>query len=86
MDRFVPIGERIAVYRRRRGLSQVKLANLVGRSENWLSQIERGERPIQRLGPLAELAKVLEVPMTELIGGTSTSTVAACSSGTPWRP
>ena len=68
MDRFVPIGERIAVYRRRRGLSQVKLANLVGRSENWLSQIERGERPIQRLGPLAELAKVLEVPMTELIG------------------
>jgi transcriptional regulator with XRE-family HTH domain len=68
MDRFVPIGERIAVYRRRRGLSQTKLAHLVGRSENWLSQIERGERPIQRLGPLAELAKVLEVPMTELIG------------------
>jgi transcriptional regulator with XRE-family HTH domain len=50
------------------GLSQTKLAHLVGRSENWLSQIERGERPIQRLGPLAELAKVLEVPMTELIG------------------
>jgi transcriptional regulator with XRE-family HTH domain/quinol monooxygenase YgiN len=58
----------IAAYRRRRGLSQVKLANLVVRSENWLSQIERGERPIQRLGPLAELARVLDVPMTELIG------------------
>jgi transcriptional regulator with XRE-family HTH domain len=68
MDRFVPIGERLAAYRRRRGLSQAKLAHLVGRSESWLSQIERGERPIQRLGPLAELAKVLEVPMTELIG------------------
>jgi transcriptional regulator with XRE-family HTH domain len=39
MDRFVPIGERIVVYRRRRGLSQTKLAHLVGRSENWLSQI-----------------------------------------------
>jgi transcriptional regulator with XRE-family HTH domain len=68
MDRVVPIGERLAAYRRRRGLSQAKLAHLVGRSENWLSQIERGERPIQRLGPLAELAKVLDVPMTELIG------------------
>lgn len=68
MDRFVPIGERIRIYRTRRGLSQIKLANLVGRSENWLSQIERGERPIQRLGPLAELARVLDVPMTELIG------------------
>ena len=68
MDRFVPIGERIRIYRTRRGLSQIKLANLIGRSENWLSQIERGERPIQRLGPLAELARVLEVPMTELIG------------------
>jgi transcriptional regulator with XRE-family HTH domain len=68
MDSSVPIGERIAIYRRRRGLSQAKLANLVGRSENWLSQIERGERPIQRLARLAELARVLEVPMTELIG------------------
>jgi len=64
----MPIGERIKVYRTRKGLSRIKLANLVGRSENWLSQIERGERPIQRLGPLAELARVLEVPMTELIG------------------
>lgn len=40
------IGERIAFYRRRRGLSQVVLANLVGRTEDWLSKIERGEREI----------------------------------------
>ena len=65
----MPIGQRIAVYRRRRGLSQAKLANLVGRSENWLSQIERGERPIQRLERIVELARVLDVPVTELIGG-----------------
>jgi ribosome-binding protein aMBF1 (putative translation factor) len=42
-------GERIAVYRRRRGLSQAALAGLVGRSESWLSQVERGIRSVDRL-------------------------------------
>src|SRR5215831_4539965 len=68
MDKFVPIGERIALIRRRRGLSQSKLAGLVGRSESWLSQIERGARPIERLGILGELARVLDVPVSELTG------------------
>lgn len=36
------IGDRIAAYRKRRGLSQAALAGLVGRSESWLSQVERG--------------------------------------------
>ena len=35
-------GQRIARARRRRGLSQAALAGLVGRSESWLSQVERG--------------------------------------------
>jgi transcriptional regulator with XRE-family HTH domain len=53
------IGERIAFYRRRRGLSQVILANLVGRTEDWLSKIERGEREIRRLDVLADVARAL---------------------------
>ncbi|WP_412748154.1 helix-turn-helix domain-containing protein [Krasilnikovia sp. M28-CT-15] len=32
-----PVGERIAAFRRRRGLSQAALAGLVGRSESWLA-------------------------------------------------
>jgi len=68
MEKFVPIGERIALQRRRRGLSQAKLAGLVGRSESWLSQVERGARPIERLGILSELARVLDVPVSELTG------------------
>ncbi|WP_428983209.1 helix-turn-helix transcriptional regulator [Phytohabitans maris] len=40
------VGERIAAYRRRRGLSQAALAGLVGRSELWLSQVERGIRSV----------------------------------------
>ncbi|GAB2988598.1 helix-turn-helix domain-containing protein [Amycolatopsis acidiphila] len=62
------IGERIAFYRRRRGLSQAVLADLVGRSEDWLSKIERGERDIRRLDVLAEVAKALRVTLGDLLG------------------
>nr|WP_246272103.1 helix-turn-helix domain-containing protein [Amycolatopsis acididurans] len=62
------IGERIAFYRRRRGLSQAILADLVGRSEDWLSKIERGERDIRRLDVLAEVAKALRVTLGDLLG------------------
>ena len=62
------IGERIAFYRRRRGLSQAVLADLVDRSEDWLSKIERGEREIRRLDVLAEVAKALRVTLGDLLG------------------
>jgi transcriptional regulator with XRE-family HTH domain len=62
------IGERIAIYRRRRGLTQLVLAALVGRSESWLSQVERGIRPVDRLSVLIEIAHVLKVNVTDLTG------------------
>ncbi len=37
-------GQRIARARRRRALSKAVLAGLMGRSESWLSQVERGKR------------------------------------------
>jgi transcriptional regulator with XRE-family HTH domain len=60
------IGHRIAAYRRRRGLSQAALAGLVGRSESWLSQVERGLRSVERLPLLTNLAAVLHVPVEAL--------------------
>lgn len=66
-DQF-SIGERIAFYRRRRGLTQGVLAGLVGRSEDWLSKIERGERDIRRLDVLSEVAQALRVTMGDLLG------------------
>jgi transcriptional regulator with XRE-family HTH domain len=66
VDNATPLGERIAYYRRRRGLSQVKLAGLLGRSESWLSQVERGVRSIDRISVLTEVAGALNVPVTEL--------------------
>lgn len=62
------IGERVAAYRRRRGVSQAALAGLVGRSESWLSQVERGIRSVDSLTVILDLARVLRVDPEKLIG------------------
>lgn len=62
------IGERIAFYRERRGYTQPVLAGLVGHSTDWLSKIERGVRKPPRIDKLAELARVLRVPLGDLMG------------------
>jgi transcriptional regulator with XRE-family HTH domain len=61
-------GQRIARARRRRGLSQAVLAGLVGRSESWLSQVERGLRQVDGHSVLMSLAEVLRVDVAELTG------------------
>jgi transcriptional regulator with XRE-family HTH domain len=61
-------GQRIARARRRRGLSQSVLAGLVGRSESWLSQVERGKRGIDGHSVLVRLTEVLHVDIEELTG------------------
>jgi transcriptional regulator with XRE-family HTH domain len=62
------IGERIAAYRRRRGLSQAVVAGLAGRSESWLSQVERGVRSVDSLSVILDLAAALRVEPAQLIG------------------
>jgi transcriptional regulator with XRE-family HTH domain len=62
------IGERIAYHRKRLGLSQVEFAGLVGRSESWVSQVERGVRPVDRMSVLQRVADVLSVSVAELRG------------------
>ena len=62
------IGERIAYHRKRLGLSQVEFAGLIGRSDSWVSQVERGVRAIDRLSVLQKVADVLSVSVDELRG------------------
>jgi transcriptional regulator with XRE-family HTH domain len=61
-------GARIARARRRRGLSQSVLAGLVGRSESWLSQVERGKRGEDSHLVLTRMAEILRVEVEELTG------------------
>jgi transcriptional regulator with XRE-family HTH domain len=62
------VGERIAWYRRRRGMSQEVLAGLVGRTVDWLSKIENNRIELDRLSVLRSLASALDVTVGDLIG------------------
>ncbi|GGJ92346.1 transcriptional regulator [Pilimelia anulata] len=64
-------GRRVAFHRERRGLSQRDLAAAVNRSENWLSQVERGVRRVDRLTVVRALAQALDVPLSELAADTA---------------
>jgi transcriptional regulator with XRE-family HTH domain len=68
LSRDLSVGERIRAYRESRGLTREQLAQLVGRSEHWLYMIERGLRQPARYRDLAELARVLQATVADLIG------------------
>ena len=74
MDAQAEIGRRIARQRRRRGLSQTVLAQLVGRSESWLSQVERGLRAVDKHSVLVRLAEILGVEVGQLTPDDETGT------------
>ncbi len=66
------IGERIEMRRRQRGLSRKVVANLVGRSEEWLRLVETGQRKLDSAEAIGRLADVLRVEdLSELTGWTN---------------
>jgi transcriptional regulator with XRE-family HTH domain len=62
------IGHRIKVWRRRRQMSQKMLADLAGLSQAFISQVESGNRTVERRSTLAALASALQVSAAELVG------------------
>jgi transcriptional regulator with XRE-family HTH domain len=62
------VGERIAWYRRRRGMSQEILAGLVHRTVDWLSKVENNRIDLDRLTVLRSVADVLDVTVGDLLG------------------
>ncbi len=60
------LGERVTELRTRRGLSQRELAAEVGRSESWVSQVERGVLRVDRVPVLQALADALGVTLRDL--------------------
>ena len=59
------IGNKIRALRKRRGLSQEQLGELVGFSQSKISKIENGDW--DSLSDLRLIAKALEVPIEELV-------------------
>ena len=70
MDDEATIGERIAYFRRGRGMTQEVLCGLVGgRSTEWLRQIENGHREVDRLSTVVAVAEALRVSPSALLPG-----------------
>ncbi|MFF0742997.1 helix-turn-helix domain-containing protein [Streptomyces sp. NPDC004111] len=67
MTTNLTIGERVAWYRRRRGLSQEVLAGLVGRTVDWLSRAENNRLELDRLSVIKTLADALDVSLGDLL-------------------
>ncbi|MDH6133061.1 transcriptional regulator with XRE-family HTH domain [Kitasatospora sp. MAA4] len=59
-------GSRVAQLRKQRGMKQEELAAIVGRTASWLSQVERGVQPVNRLDVLRLLADGLGVSLQAL--------------------
>ena len=62
------IGQRIALYRRLRGLTQEGLAMRLHRSKSWVTKVERGERSIDSVTALLQVSKALGVEVQKLTG------------------
>lgn len=67
MTTNLTIGERVAWYRRRRGISQEVLAGLVGRTVDWLSKAENNRLELDRLSVIKSLADALDVTLGDLL-------------------
>ncbi|MBF6215888.1 helix-turn-helix transcriptional regulator [Nocardia puris] len=63
------IGDRVRIYREAAGLTQVSLAESIGRSSPWLSQIERGVSGIDRLTDIVAIAQACRCRVTDILGG-----------------
>ncbi|MFE5816956.1 helix-turn-helix domain-containing protein [Streptomyces sp. NPDC056479] len=67
MTTNLTIGERVAWYRRRRGIPQEVLAGLVGRTVDWLSKAENNRLELDRLSVIKSLADALDVSLGDLL-------------------
>lgn len=62
-------GRHIAKLRKERKLTQQQLASLMGKTSSWMSQVERGVQPVERMDVLQELADALGVSVQQLRPG-----------------
>jgi transcriptional regulator with XRE-family HTH domain len=69
LDENASVGQRIAYHRRRKGMTQEVLAGLLGRTVEWLSQLERGARPADRLSTIVTIADALRIEPLQLLPG-----------------
>jgi transcriptional regulator with XRE-family HTH domain len=79
------LGDRIRKFRVKLSMSQVALAQRVGRSEGWLVQVENG-RADPGHGDLLNIAAVLNVDISDLVPAQRTTAPTGTAGSTPHDP
>jgi transcriptional regulator with XRE-family HTH domain len=64
----LPIGRRVAYWRKRRRLTLQILADRLGMSRSWVEKIERGDRRLDKFSTISEIADALEIDISMLLG------------------
>lgn len=71
-----PIGRRVNHWRTRRKLTLQVLADRIGKSKSWLEKVERGERRLDSLSTIADVAAALEIDTSILLDQSTESRTA----------
>lgn len=61
------VAEVVMYWIRRRGLTRQVFADRLGKSLSWVDKIKNGDRQLDRLSVLRQIAQVLDIPLTVLI-------------------
>ncbi len=77
-ERRKEIARRVEYWRRRRGLTRRIFADRLGRSASWAQKISSGDRQLDRLSVLDQIARVLEIPISVLIEDEESQRAAEC--------
>jgi len=73
------VGQRIAYWRDRRGLTQTDFGALMGQSRRWVQDIEGGQRQTDpRLSVLERASEVLDVPLSHLLSDQQPRPTVVC--------
>ncbi|MFI5618863.1 helix-turn-helix domain-containing protein [Streptomyces sp. NPDC051567] len=68
-DNPVAFGQRVQIYRNRRGMTREQLAGLLGHHTSWVKKIETGTMRMPRLPEILRIAEVLHVRrLNDLVG------------------
>ncbi|MEU7981467.1 helix-turn-helix domain-containing protein [Micromonospora sp. NPDC049081] len=65
---LLPVGRRVAYWRGRRNLSQQVFADRLGKSKSWVDKVERGVRTLDKVSTLQDIAVVLRIDTSVLLG------------------
>jgi len=79
------IAQRVVYWRKRRGLTRQLFADRMGRSVSWIDMIQRGDRQLDRLSVLEQIAGVLEISIYTLIDQRQAQRAAECIDDTEVR-